>query len=1111
MNAHPLPNSNSIRENRVLTLWDPNRPDATLSLRFPPQDEPLDSGSGISMEKSYVLGPVVARGGMGQIFSASDPLLEREVAIKVNTAADRSEDPLFLREARVLAQLAHPNIVPIHDFGKNAGGQPFYSMKLVRGQTLKALLEAVRAGKTHVSTANLLLIFRKICDAVAFAHSRGFLHRDLKPENVMLGEYGEVLVMDWGLALRMNERGAAPGVTGGETPLIEGTPQYMAPEQANGDTLDVRSDVYALGATLYSLLSGQLPVTGATLEEILGKVRRGDVLDKDPSLAPTRIPPGLRAVITKATAFHPDNRYPDVSELLADLDAYLAGFATQAEHAGLLRQLLLLVRRHRIAAGLTAILLLTAAGFTLSLIASQRQSALHARDALAQSQRARENESRAIGNEARALASARAARQSAAEATLALAELAEKNGQGGEMIRALDRVPPEFRTQQWEYMHGKLNTVGLTFPSLKPNKPWVTCAVDLGAPNHLLALDEAGHVASLNLVDGSQSVVCTVPPQDFGDFLATSPDGSRFVLLRTETEHPTSSRVEMYVRDTGTLLWTFDLPLGRERSLTAPPAFGADGSVLLMSSLGGGGVFLLNAWTGALVWRAAEEQRAAAQFDEKNGEVLVYSVTRGYSRRDLWTGAVRSSQPEAKFPFGNLSGHKVCYDPHSGGLFFQHRGAIQHMDVRSIRTTGELLLPGGAHFLGDFVHLPERDVVAVLVREADSSSRIQFWQPDTSALVWEVFGPVSRGTSNRWGIFATPIPGQVALLQGQRIKTWTLPKPTPEWSGSVEPDDFFDTFAFLQAPDSAAMLYRRRTGSDWQSQLGVLNIHPPAPPELVGRSLSPFPNKNNTRAMLSTNRDGSMLATIQYDLGRNQFVLKLFSGARAETPGPELPLSDWHRGSGHLNPSGTRVWLGNAVWETASGRLLPTDRTGIVQSAEKARAPRWLDDSRVLEIAMSLDSGTQTTPVQQRQILLWNAETGTQLSSMKSLAALCVAPAPDGRRFAEGGADRRIRIRNAGDLSIQNELRVHDGPVTAAAWHPRLPIVATASEDRTVRLWQVETGEKLEEFGVFQRLPDRLYWDPSGNRLAVFSRDGKATLDIFRPACVANPQKTPGR
>jgi serine/threonine protein kinase len=141
---------------------------------------------------------------MGEIHLAKDGELEREVAVKVSTVSEGAVDPRFTKEARVLANLAHPNIVPIHTMGVDSAGRPFYSMKLVKGRTLQSVLNAVREGEDaavgEFTRAKLLTIFRKVCDAMAFAHSKGVLHRDLKPENVMVGEYGEVLVMDWGLA-----------------------------------------------------------------------------------------------------------------------------------------------------------------------------------------------------------------------------------------------------------------------------------------------------------------------------------------------------------------------------------------------------------------------------------------------------------------------------------------------------------------------------------------------------------------------------------------------------------------------------------------------------------------------------------------------------------------------------------------------------------------------------------------------------------------------------------------------------------------------------------------------------------------------------------------------
>ena len=333
----------------------------------------------------YQLVKEIARGGMGQIYFGEDWQLKRQVAVKVSSVSYGGEDPRFSKEAEVLALLAHPNIVPIYNVGVDAQSRPFYSMKLVKGRTLQAVLNALKDGNAEATKeytqAALLTIFRKVCDAMAFAHAKGILHRDLKPENIMVGEYGEVLVMDWGLAKILGERDAGGAVKAAATDTgdygmtlegeVMGTPQYMSPEQAEGMVaeLDNRSDIYSLGGILYAILTLRPPVGGSTLAEVLGNVKSGVLspmgtatrmakgIGGRPEPMTVAVPAALQAVTLKAMATDRTKRYASVEDFAEDIESYQNGFATSAESAGLLRRARLWVARNRTLAASAAVLL----------------------------------------------------------------------------------------------------------------------------------------------------------------------------------------------------------------------------------------------------------------------------------------------------------------------------------------------------------------------------------------------------------------------------------------------------------------------------------------------------------------------------------------------------------------------------------------------------------------------------------------------------------------------------------------------------------------------------------------------------------------------------------
>jgi serine/threonine protein kinase len=295
----------------------------------------------------------LARGGMGSVWLAEDTVLKRRVALKVLDLVAPGDD-LALRlfqEARILAGLEHPGIVPVHDAGTLADGRAFYCMKYIEGETLAQ----------HIAMKSLpdkLRLLERIAEPLDFAHARGFIHRDLKPENIMIGAFGEVLVMDWGLA-KVGVTSQKPEteiatvvppahnsrVTGEGSVL--GTPGYMSPEQVRGSGAEVdhRSDIFSLGVILSFVL------TGSTSEEL--------------SAATGSVPRPLRAIGEKAMAANPNARYQSAGEMSADIARYLRGAPVLAYPEGLIERAGRIYARHRTAIVLVAAYLLMRVLFIL--------------------------------------------------------------------------------------------------------------------------------------------------------------------------------------------------------------------------------------------------------------------------------------------------------------------------------------------------------------------------------------------------------------------------------------------------------------------------------------------------------------------------------------------------------------------------------------------------------------------------------------------------------------------------------------------------------------------------------------------------------------------------
>ncbi len=317
---------------------------AERDTRIEPFEEPSTSWSDEPSERAdegqsrYEERGSIGKGGMGTVFLVRDHALRREVAMKRLDPALASRPELvqaFVEEAQLSSQLEHPNVLSIHELGVDTDGHPFFTMRVVRGNTLWALLhDPERPPGSSERLGELIEVFLKVCDAVAYAHSRGVVHRDIKPDNIMVGPYGAVYLMDWGLA--KVQRAAAPGLVDVPrppgSPLTKvkegavGTPSYMPPEQARGEqhNVDTRSDIFALGAVLYHIVTGKMPYPGETSADIL-KAAKSCTFIPPEEVPGVFVQKKIARVIQRAMAMDPADRFQSVAELKAQVQRFLHG------------------------------------------------------------------------------------------------------------------------------------------------------------------------------------------------------------------------------------------------------------------------------------------------------------------------------------------------------------------------------------------------------------------------------------------------------------------------------------------------------------------------------------------------------------------------------------------------------------------------------------------------------------------------------------------------------------------------------------------------------------------------------------------------------------------
>jgi len=1109
-------------------------------------DAPLTGG--------YTLVREIARGGMGQIYFGEDPQLKREVAVKVSSISEGGEDPRFTKEAEVLAQLAHPNVVPIHSIGVDKQGRPFYAMKLVKGRTLQAVLNAIRDGDAAAvkdySLATLITIFRKVCDAMAFAHSKRILHRDLKPENIMVGEYGEVLVMDWGLAKVLEgvlgEQGAeAGGGSGGETRSVAstarvnesgdfgmtmegevmGTPQYMSPEQAEGMVaeLDERSDIYSLGGVLYAILTLRPPIDGKTLNEVLSKVKNGQISSMitkrggkgaievgTPAAIGAEVPEALRAVTLKAMAKERAKRYASVEEFAADLEAYQNGFATRAEDAGTLRKLVLFVKRHKAVSALATAMLLGAVLFTVRLAASEKVALANAERAAASAEEARRNEQKAQASEEeakrneqkaqeseqqakaserKAIEEKEAARRTAAQVQIALAEAAEAAADPEQMRTVLSQVPEDLRDATWRYLDRRVDTPDIAIAP-PGQTTWEGLEDDPNNPEGMLALQSDGTVNSVNTSTGELKPLWKATFPDRARIFGVSRDGQLAAVGFSKSSNGKET-FSLEVRRVSNGNLEGELKGSQIRGVNK---IWLSSGIVLMSAFSPTDGHKLVAYDfilNKMLWErsspASRIDRFSAGFSVDEKTVFCLNVDGEVQSLDPRSGEIRRAGLKKIRRFGANFPEAINATPNWDDLYMTQ--VYQPNRLRRFNPwTGELmfestLLQGVSAAVG---LLQKQNLVVTLCRRSDQGCVLEFkhaksGDPDRLlpflGKVWRPGGKVPIRTKD----------DRIAVLLSDRLMVWNVGfgNPTESYSSYIGYGCWHvigntRNVLLTKIKDEKPKLFLNRLAKSDVLMSAITELE-----------LSGFPD--NRVPFISVTPDGSK-TILSVD---GNFCVYSIADGHLEKLWSRRLSSDWGARPFSVHPQQDLLWCGDKVVELSSGKaLVEVNRRGISGSEEDYSKVAWVGADRVVEVvtmAKAREAGGEVAEV--RALVLWNAQTGQPVTNVPALRARAVCVSPDGQHIVEAGEDKRVRIRNSKTLALEQDVRVHDSEVNGVAWHPTLSMIATTSNDATLRIWDSSDFHMVQE--VRLRGPgENLCISPNGRSVSLRAN---GNIVIFEP------------
>ncbi|MBW2699871.1 MAG: protein kinase, partial [Deltaproteobacteria bacterium] len=982
----------------------------------------------------------LGRGGIGRVLLAVDGHIGREVAIKELLPAKDNQSGLdsssgklstgmarFLREARVTGQLEHPNIVPVYELGQKADGTLYYTMKVVRGNTLR---DELKKAKTLADRIKLLGHFTNLCQAIAYAHSRGVVHRDIKPSNVMVGEFGETVVLDWGLAkVRGKEDIRGKEIAREVKEMMDadightivgdviGTPKYMSPEQADGlmDQIDERSDVWALGAVLYEILAGQAPFVGSSPFEVLGRVISHPVVPVSDLCA--EAPGELASVAAKALCKDRGGRYADGGGIARDMEAFQAGRRVGAHTYGGMDLLRRFADRHRaaLAVGGASLLLLLVLSVVMFLrVAEQRDKAL-----TSERQAAAERDQAELH-----LASALVA---GAEADRVQGDLIEARAKAR---RALELGDSTSARALWNRLQGEPLLASIPLPALSNA---IAIRAD-GARIAVAGMDGAVRIVSIPILQvektfstGSAIVwdVCYSPS---GAFAAVASDGS---LLLWESEEMAPTILAAHAKaarqvscspdgklvasggdDGAVRLWSIADKVMVSQSIKGGPsisdlAFAPDSKTIAIAAADNV-IYLHDVDTGKMRMKLKghSEQIKKVLFSHEGGHV--FSAGMDATIR-LWDTSSGEQIKKRTLPDGWIS--SLALSPDGGRLIASNGKQATMLDAKMLSELGTfdheswvvalLFTPDGLHNIS----LSFQGIIR-LIDMAKARAR--------ESLTYAHAGPV-------WSVDFHPGGQQLASVGlDETLRIWDLSTGAP--GVQVKPD-ISQLWGLVYHPsgDSLALAGNVVELRDARS-LRLLNTYGGSGLGVVNIDVSP-----DGRLLAAPSEDRS-IRVWEISTGRIVHVLKGHRSMVAQV---------------RFSPSGKQLGSGShdgtlRLWNVKTGGLIRE----YIGHDGAAYGPDFSPDGTQL-----LSAGADAT------VRLWDLQSAeSRIVDRCPGYALFPAFHPDGRLIAVPCTDGSIRITEL-DNATTRIARGHHGPVRHVRFNATGSMFATAGGDGSVRLW----------------------------------------------------------